>query len=371
MGLLAFAAVLALAACSEDDPCENCGEEVIDGPIEGVYDPQTYELDIPEWLDQQPILPDDNPLTVEGVALGRRLFYDPILSADSTISCASCHRQSAAFTDGLPVSIGIDGIAGVRNAMSLVNLGWNPGKFFWDGRSPTLEDQALIPVEDHREMAEDWENVEEKLRRHAAYPQLFRAAFGIDFKSELTRDLVVKALGQFERTMISFDSRFDKVVNRNEGWFTPLEERGRDLFFIEFANPDEVSHPGCSHCHFNQDFTDHNFHNNGLDDVDDLADFPDPGLGAVTNNYTDYGKFKVPSLRNIELTAPYMHDGRFATLEEVLENYSRGGHGVSNENVNIAPFELSEEDMAAMVAFLKTLTDTSFVNNPALSNPFE
>ncbi|RME99498.1 MAG: cytochrome C peroxidase [Bacteroidetes bacterium] len=358
--------LLLLSACGEDDNPPACPE--CDDPlIEGDYDPTTYELQVPSWL-PTPIIPADNPMTEEGVALGRMLFYDPILSADSTQSCFSCHRQELAFTDGAPRSFGILGIPTRRSSMALINLSLLDGDLFWDGRSPSLEDQALQPIEAHDELNDSWENVEAKLRRHRDYPALFRAAFGIERRSEITRELAVKAIAQFERTLISANSKYDRVVWQLADEFTLQEERGYELFKIE---PDpSISHPGCAHCHFEPNFTNNKFINNGLDDVDDLQDFNDRGRGEVTNVLFDNGKFRVPTLRNIALTAPYMHDGRLQTLEEVIDHYARGGHGVVNEDVNLLPFELSEEDKAALIAFLHTLTDTTFLQNPAFSSPF-
>lgn len=357
-----------IAACGNQDAggdeCENCPVE--DDKINANYTPTEYKLQVPSWL-SQPLIPADNTMTVEGVELGRRLFYDPILSMNGQMSCGTCHRQSKAFTDGEATSPGVRGLRGTRSAMALVNLAFNANGFFWDGRVATLEEQALVPVEDHLEMNEDWGNVEKKLQKHSEYPVLFRQAFGIGKKSELTKDLVVKALAQFERTLISTNSRFDRILQLNDGFLEDDEERGRRLFFFE---PGDVMHPGCSHCHFNPFYTDNNYHNNGLDSVANLNAFQDLGRGVVTKNRFDNGKFRVPTLRNIELTAPYMHDGRFKTLEEVLENYSKGGHNAENENANIAPFPLTEQNKRDLIAFLKTLTDTSFVNNPAFSNPF-
>lgn len=360
--------LLLAAACEKKEPTTDCTDCIGIEMIEATYDPTAYEMDIPSWM-PNPVIPPDNPMTEEGVALGRMLFYDPILSSDSTMSCASCHFQEHSFTDAQATSEGVLGMRGTRSSMALVNLAFNAKGFFWDGRAATLEEQALFPVEDHLELNEEWVNVEEKLRRHEEYPVLFREAFGIDRKSQITKDLVVKAIAQFERTMISANSRYDQVVWLNNGWFTDAEERGRKLFFFEEAQ--SIDHPGCSHCHFDPLFTDNNYKNNGLDDVDNLTDFDDLGLGGVNDNIYDNGKFRVPGLRNIALTAPYMHDGRFQTLEEVLEHYSSGGHGVENEDVNIRPFELTEQDKSDLIAFLNALTDTTFINNPAFSNPFE
>ncbi len=365
--LILFFAVVSFAAesCREGEvPCTTCPDTDL---ISGDYNPQPYTLNVPSWLPPVPI-PADNPLTTEGVALGRMLFYDPILSSDSTQSCSSCHLQEKAFTDGLALSTGVLGMQGKRSAMSIANLAYNTRGFFWDGRSPSLEQQALVPVEDHLELNETWDHVLEKLRQHNKYPVQFRKAFGIDKKSQITKELAVKALAQFERTLISGNSRYDQIIWGQQGWLTDQEQRGLELFFIEFAG--EVQHPGCSHCHFNPLFTDNNFRQNGLENVPDLLSFPDLGRGAISGIVNDNGKFRVPTLRNIELTAPYMHDGRFATLEQVLDHYATGGHGVSNEDANIFPFVLDEQQKQDLIAFLKTLTDQSFITNPDYSNPF-
>jgi len=359
-----------IIACGKENPvtgCDDCQEE--DELIQAEYDPQPYTIEVPDWM-PDPFIPADNPMTVDGVELGRHLFFDPILSSDSTQSCASCHDPELAFTDGLAVSTGVLGIAGRRSAMSLANLAFNTNGFFWDGRAQSLEEQALIPVEDHIEMNERWPNVIEKFKRHPSYPALFRKAFGIEKKEEITKELAVRAIAQFERTLISADSRYDRVIWLNDGWPTDAERRGQELFFFEEL-PQNEQHPGCSHCHFAPNFTDNNYKNNGLDDVQELDEFEDLGRGAAVNNVYDNGKFRVPSLRNIELTAPYMHDGRFQTLEEVLDHYAAGGHGVINEDPNIQPFTLSEQDKQDLIAFLKMLTDTTFVNNPKFQSPFK
>lgn len=347
----------------EPTTCDQCTDDIITGE----YNPTSYELQFPDYLPDA-IIPDDNPMTEQGVSLGRMLFYDPILSSDSTMSCFSCHLIEQAFTDGLGLSIGVQGIETARSSMPLINLVFMSKDFFWDGRSASLEDQALAPVEAHDELNEEWENVEIKLRNHPDYPSLFRAAFGIDRKSDITRDLATKAIAQFERTLISSDSKYDRVVWENEGEFTEQEEEGYELFKVETAIT--IGHPGCTHCHNGPLTTNNSFQNNGLDDVDSLEDFIDKGRGDVLNSVLDNGKFRVPTLRNIALTAPYMHDGRFQTLDEVLDHYAAGGHGVENENVNIQPFDLSEEEKQALISFLHTFTDTSFTKNPNFKNPF-
>ncbi len=364
--LVAMGVLLAAIGCNPDEDPKPSDEL-----ISGDYNPQSYTLSVPSWMPQA-LIPEDNPLTVQGIELGRRLFYDPILSSDSTLACASCHRQSLAFTDGRALSRGVLGLNTRRNSMSIANLVFHSRELFWDGSAQTLEALSLIPIEDHTEMNETWPNVLEKLRRHPDYPRRFREAFGIQRKSEISKELAAKALSQFMRTLVSANSRYDKVVWLNQGWFTDEEERGRQLFFVE-PSQQTNNHPGCSHCHFAPTFGNNAFTtyaNNGLDNVPTLDAFADKGRGGVTGNRFDNGKFRVVSLRNIELTAPYMHDGRFQTLEQVLDSYSLGGHGVENEDANIMPFTLSARDKADLIAFLKTLTDTSFTSNPAHSNPF-
>lgn len=348
----------------DDNMCDMCPDTEV---IPGAYEPEAYILELPDYMGD-PIIPADNPLTKAGVALGRMLFYDPIVSSDSTMSCASCHAPELAFTDGTAFSTGVEGRQTSRSSMPLVNLAFNPNGFFWDGRSPSLEEQALHPIMDEVELNEDWDNVVRKFRQHPDYPGHFRRAFGIERKSEITKELAVKAIAQFERTLVSYNSRFDQVVNRNEGWFTDSEQRGKDLFYVEL---NALDHPGCSHCHGGVNFTDFSFRNNGIDSVATLNDFSDKGLGEVSGRIYDNGRFKVPGLRNVALTAPYMHDGRFQTLEEVLDHYKTGGHGVENEDPNIFPFTLSESQKQDMIAFLRTLTDTTFVRNPAHVNPFQ
>lgn len=306
--------------------------------------PTPYQLNVPVGF-PMPNIPPDNPLTVEGVELGRRLFGDPILSIDSTIACASCHLPDQAFTDPKIFSQGVNGFTD-RNSMPLFNLPWSPS-FFWDGRAPTLEDQALQPVRDSVEMGEDWSHVAAKLARHPEYPALFARAFGPDQPIDSTR--VVQAIAQFERTIVSADSRYDRWL-AGEIEFTPEEERGFLLFHTEQAD--------CFHCHVPPLFTDNQFHNNGLD-----LDPPDAGLAALTGGRLDHGKFKTPTLRNIEYTAPYMHDGRLQTLEEVVEHYDSGFHRIrlTDPLLLIRPsLDLSPADKQALIAFLQSLSDPQF-----------
>lgn len=335
--------------------CDDNGPTIIDHPG---FDPTPYNLEFPAYM---PIMdmPEDNPMTEEGVALGRMLFYDPILSGDSTLSCAGCHKANYSFSDERQFSIGIDGSVGTRQAMHIVNVGWMT-ELFWDGRAQGVEAQALGPVENPVEMKDTWDNVVNKLMGHQTYPDLFYAAFGED---QITKEQVVKAIAQFERTMISSNSRYDAIVERNEGFFTDAEQEGFEIFNTELGD--------CFHCHGGILFTDNLFHNNGLD-----ATFQDIGLEGVTGDPLDKGLFKTPTLRNIELTAPYMHDGRFATLEEVIDHYSEGlVHSPTIDplmkKIDQGGIHLTEHEKSSLLAFLKTLTDTSFINNQAFKNPFD
>ncbi|MEM9888025.1 MAG: cytochrome c peroxidase [Bacteroidota bacterium] len=362
--------LILLLSCKDKDTGGGSGEPVEEVPIVANYNPTAYEAKIPDWLPNMEI-PADNPMTEEGINLGRMLFYDRLLSVDGTVACASCHFPERSFVDGRVFSFGVNGAVGKRNAMSLINVGFHDRGLLWDGEANTLEEQATMPIEDHLEMNDSWENVEQKLQKHDDYPKLFRAAFGIEFASEITKDLAVKAIAQFERTLVSGNSRYDRIVNANDldaGFPTDAEERGIRLFFFELSQ--QVDHPGCSHCHGGPLFTNNRYMNNGIDSVQTLNDFEDLGRGEVTGRRPDNGKFKVPTLRNIELTAPYMHDGRFETLEEVLDHYSSGGHFADNLDANIRPFEMSERDKEDLIAFLKMLTDTTFVNNKAFQSPF-
>ncbi len=289
--------------------------------------------------------PADNPLTEEGIALGERLFFDPLLSINGEVSCASCHEPRHAFSDPRPVSIGAEGRRGRRNAMPIFNLGWAPS-LFWDGRSPSLEEQAIHPVENITEMGEDWPRVLEKLQNHPTYPGLFEAAFETE---TITRDQVTKALAQFERTLISSNARIDDFLN-GEGNLTAVEQRGFDLFFSERGD--------CFHCHGTRLFTDNLFHNNGLEAVPS-----DSGRALITGNPAHAGMFRTPSLRNVEFTAPYMHDGRFATLEAVIEHYSTGVQATNNLDPLLNHGQrgnFTAEEKEGLVAFLKTLSDPAF-----------
>lgn len=350
------------------------GDEDSDGVkslLHIAYEPAPYEYTLPPGFPPLPV-PSDNPLTEDGVQLGRFLFYDPILSGDSTMACASCHLPQAAFSDNSDFPIGIDGLPARRSSMSLVNVAYYDRGLFWDGRVATLEEQAVLPVEDPVELHNTWPNVERKLQNHPLYPDMFRKAFGISSTREITRDLAVRALAQFERIMLSSGtSKYDRFLR---GAYIPTDDEiaGHDMFFDsdEFL-PDAE----CGHCHTGFLMTTNEYRNNGLDSVgpttQDLLNFEDPGRGAVTGRLLDNGLFRIPTLRNIELTAPYMHDGRFNSLEEVVEHYNSGGHTAINEDPLLYPLGLNDEQKAQIVAFLRMLTDDQLTSNADLTNPFE
>lgn len=333
------------------------------------YNPTSISLSVPDYFPAiEDFIPADNPMTAEGVALGRHLFYDTILSVDSTLSCSSCHLPQGAFTDNIDFSVGVEGGLTSRSSMAIINVAYLNNGLFWDGRSQSLEDQALLPVEDEIELHEEWPNVEAKLQRHDTYPEMFRKAFGINDKREITRDLAVKAIAQFERTLISGNSKFDKS-KRGEVFLSEEEINGLQMFFDVGDDP-SLPDAECAHCHNEPLFTTDEYFNNGLDEAGSFDDFADLGLGAVTNKPSDNGKFRAPTLRNIELTAPYMHDGRFQTLEEVIDHYNSGGKPADNKDPLLHNLGLTEENKRDLIAFLKTLTDEDFVNNPDHQSPF-
>ena len=300
-----------------------------------------------------PALPRDNPLIVERVELGERLFNDPALSRDHTISCATCHPQAAAFADPQRFSVGVDGRKGSRQSMPLLNLAWK-SSFFWDGRTPSLRAQALLPIEDHLEMDEKLENVVAKLQKTSAAD--FERAFG---SPEVTAERIGLAIENYLLTLTSHDSRFDRAM-RGQDKLSPEEQRGFELFMMEREPRMGSMGADCFHCHGGALFTDHQFRNNGLAISD-----ADLGRAKVTGVSIDRGAFATPSLRNIALTAPYMHDGRFATLEAVLDHYSEGVERTDTLDPNLAKhpdggLHLTAEEKAAVIAFLKTLTDSRF-----------
>ena len=312
-------------------------------------------------------LPADNPLTEEGVALGDRLFRETRFSINNSQSCSSCHQQETGFSDARRFSIGAEGHEGKRRSMPLVNLAWRKN-FFWDGRAPTLREQVLMPVIDPHEMNEKPEQVIAKLATDPLYQSDFQAAFG---SPGITVERLSLALEQFLLTKISQESRFDQAL-RKTGELTETEKRGLQLFVTEHAPERGLRGADCFHCHGGMLFSDEEFHDNGLTLTDD-----DPGRAVVTGNPADRGKFKTPGLRNVALRAPYMHDGRFATLEEVVEHYNSGVQRRPNLDPNLAKHPasglgLTDQEKHELVAFLRTLTDEKFSGlsrNPSTSPP--
>lgn len=318
--------------------------------------------------------PAGNAITDNGATLGRVLFYDKNLSINNTISCASCHKQANAFSDNLALSKGFNNGNTGRNSMSLIDAKYYPnGTFFWDQRAATLEAQTLIPIQDLVEMGMTLPALETKLKNLAYYPVLFNKAFG---STTITSDKISLALSQFVRSIISFQSKYDAgratfpvapapTPNAVFPNFTTEENRGKDIFLSPQG--------GCAGCHGTETFTAPQEKNNGLD-----AATVDRGFGLVSNNVANDGSFKVTSLRNVALTAPYMHDGRFATLEQVVEHYSTGvkNHPNLSQQLKLPNgqprlLNLTPQDKAALVAFLKTLTDLSVTTEVKYSNPFK
>ena len=332
-----------------------------------VFNTTPYEF--PELKHFPPMpLSVDNPVTVEGALLGRLLFYDPILSKDSTFSCGSCHRQEAAFSDAPKrVSKGIKGVFLKRNTLPLFNLAWYPA-LFWDGKAGSVEEQVFHPVRAFDEMNLDWPQATERIQQNDNYRRMFGETFG-----EVTIDstLIAKAIAQFERTLISNNSKYDKVL-RGEVYFTAEEYEG-------FVLMNDQTKGDCLHCHTTDADalgTTARFSNNGLDAIFNSEDYLDKGKGGTTGKTMDIGLFKIPSLRNIAVTAPYMHDGRFETLEEVLDFYSEGVNKSFNVDskmgfVHQGGVRLIEEEKEKIILFLKTLTDSTFLTNPAFSDPYK
>lgn len=315
-------------------------------------------------------IPTGNPLTEDGIELGKRLFFDPILSRDSTLSCAGCHKPELSFTDGLPTSKGIDGLNGKRSAMSLLDIGFQQNGLFWDGRSRTLEEQALLPVEDVLEMHFTWPEAIDRIKRHELYPTAFRKAFGIVHIDSISKYLVTKAISQFERTLVtSGNAKYDLALRPGSGvFFTENELRGFEMYFDKSGG--RLPDAECFHCHNSPLMASNDYFNNGIQKVTSLTDFADPGRGKITGSIVENGQFRAPTLRNISFTAPYMHDGRFKTLEEVIEHYNSGGHPADNKNPFIRSLKLTPAQKSDLIAFLHTLSDSSFVKNPAFKSPF-
>lgn len=328
-----------------------------DGPeaaVELVGTPQPFTLPRNFPLPQ---LPTDHPLTSERVELGRQLFFDPRLSGTGTVSCASCHDPTLAFSDPEPFSIGHAGEKSARHSMPLVNLAWKtPMPFRWDGDAADLREQILRPIADPVEMGGDLETLPKKLADEGGYAPAFEDAFG---DPEITTERVAVSIEQYLLTQTSFDSKFDRAA-KGEVELSKQEQKGFELFMTENDPRLGLRGADCFHCHSGAFFTNHRFHNNGLPPANG-----DLGLELATGRETDRFRFSTPSLRNVAITAPYMHDGRFATLEEVVDFYSEGVHRSPTLDPNIAKhrgkgLDLTDDEKAALVAFLKTLTDPRY-----------
>ena len=318
--------------------------------------PSVYQLDAPSYFGE-PVKHTENELTVKGIELGRTLFYDPILSKNNDISCASCHQQHKAFADQKSPSLGDSKMHLERNSPTLFNLAWKTD-FFWDGGASNLESQILGPLTHPDEMGASLAEIIKKLNSHPNYPTLFQEAFSDTIKSKY----LLYALAQFEKTLISKNTSYDLFLNNNYT-YTPQELVGKKLF-----------EKNCVSCHAYPHFSDFEYHNNGLDSLFSFSDPEDVNWGRyrITFNEIDKGKYHTPSLRNIAISAPYMHDGRFSSLSEVLDHYSVGikNSEYTDTNLPVNGFQFSPEEKESLIRFLETLTDHSFINNQNYTNPF-
>ncbi len=306
---------------------------------------QNSVLVIPEGFPEMSF-PEGNEYTKARWELGKKLFYDPILSVDNTISCASCHKANLAFADDKAFSPGVENRPGVRNAPSLANVGYHP-YLLREGSVPTLEMQVLVPIQEHNEFAHDMLAIAAILKKDPEYIRMSREAYD----REPDPFMITRSISNFQRTLISGNSPYDKFQYQgNTSALSESEKRGMDLFFGTKAN--------CSSCHGGFNLTDYSFQNNGLDSA-----YADRGRARLTGLAEDEAVFKVPSLRNVEVTAPYMHDGRFSTLEEVIEHYNNGGAAHPNKNPILKPLNLTTTEKQDLVVFLKSLTDREFIEN--------
>jgi cytochrome c peroxidase len=377
----AFFIILSLLfyACKKNEVTINVSPDSTDPLVVLNLPPQPYRYAsqvLPHYLLSQPVAEQDNtpatnPVTDWGATLGRVLFYDKILSLNNTVACASCHQQNFSFADNKAFSVGFAGTPTKRNSMSLVNVKYyHNGKFLWDERGASLETQTLLPITDQVEMGlPDIDMAVDRLKTKPYYPVLFEKAFN---SATITSDKIGSALAQFIRSIISYRSKFDEgrtIINSVRSFypnFTDQENEGKQLFFNPVL--------GCNSCHKTETFTAPSPRNNGLETIS-----IDAGIGGIINDPAQVGNFKVPSLKNIEFTAPYMHDGRFRSLEEVIEHYNSGVQPHPNLSsqlrnpidstpvrLNLTPFQKS-----ALIAFLKTLSDRGITNDDKFSDPFK
>ncbi|MBL0342110.1 MAG: cytochrome-c peroxidase [Bacteroidetes bacterium] len=335
--LVAFTAFI-VPACKDDDNNQT-------------QEPDNIEFVIPPGFPTPVYQFTNNAVTNERFELGRKLFYDPILSRDNSISCGSCHLQAGAFAHiDHKVSHGIDDLEGIRNAPGLFNLAWHDN-FMWDGGINHIEVQPIGPIENPVEMDETLSNVILKLRASTQYKTLFKAAYGSD---SITSQMMLRSMAQFMAVMVSADSKYDKYIRGEAGGtFDAQELNGLNLF-----------RQNCASCHTEPLFTDLSFRNNGLDSIFTL----DQGRATITLDPNDEGKFKVPSLRNIEVTFPYMHNGKIKTLDKVLDHYTSGVlPSTTLDPLLVGGIALTTQEKADIVKFLRTLTDNTFLTNPRYS----
>lgn len=349
----------------------------------------SYQWNLPDWA-PKPLLREDNPMSEAKVKLGRYLFYEKRLSLNNDFSCATCHQQSLAFTDGKTVPIGTTGESHPRNSMSLANIAYNPVLTWGNPLMTTLETQALVPIFGEHPvemgMAGKEKELLTKLKTDPQYPQMFSDAFPGETQP-INLSNLTKAIAAFERSLISLNSPYDRYRYQGDSnAISELAKQGEKLFFSERLE--------CFHCHGGFNFSDsinHErlafpeiaFHNTGLYNIDGMGSYPYPNTGVheITSKPEDMGRFKAPTLRNIALTAPYMHDGSITTLEEVIEHYRVGGRTISSgkwkgigsknpyKSTFVQGFSLTDTEKQSLLAFLNSLTDEDFINNPAFANP--
>ncbi|MEN8928686.1 MAG: cytochrome c peroxidase [Flavobacteriales bacterium] len=300
------------------------------------------EINLAQFQFPKMSYPSENQQTESRIALGKKLFFDPILSIDSSLSCASCHNPSIAFSDSVAFSPGVFGRAGVRNAPSLVNVGYHP-YLMREGSIKTIEMQVLVPIQEKNELAHNIVDISEQMKQNPEYVEMSAKAYGRAPDSYV----ITRSISAYERTLISKNSKFDQFM-AGKITLTKEEKQGFDLFMSDRTN--------CSSCHGGFNFTQCKITNNGL-----YENYKDEGRMRATNNNKDLALFKTPSLRNVEITAPYMHDGSMKTLEEVVEHYNSGGKNHIHKDSLIVPLNLSNSQKFTLVSFLKTLTDSSFI----------
>lgn len=315
-----------------------CGDVAVEPSLDSI-------MEIPEGF-PLPEYPTDNEMTMNRWLLGKRLFYDPVMSRDMTLACSSCHVPELGFTDAKTVSEGVEHRSGTRNAPTLANVAYHP-YLTREGGVKTLEMQVLVPIQEHAEFDFNILLIAERLNADSTYVKASWDAY------DRAPDpyVITRAISCFERSLISGNSRYDKFINGNAHAFTEEEMKGKNLFFSERL--------ACAECHNGFNFTNYSFENNGL-----YTDYNDEGRFRLTGDSAEIALFKVPTLRNIAVSAPYMHDGSLSSLEEVIEHYNSGGKNHRHQSHFVKPLHLSQQEQEDLIAFLHTLTDHDFLTNP-------